>query len=49
MQELRFQVYGTRLAVVRAGTGWQAFVRGPDGKRRSASITEVAVTRRWTA
>ena len=38
MQELRFQVYGTRLAVVRAGTGWQAFVLGPDGKRRVAEF-----------
>jgi len=38
MQELRFQVYGTRMAVVRLPSGWQAFVLGPDGKRRPAAL-----------
>ena len=38
MPEYRFQVYGSRLAVVRMGDGWQAFVLGPDGKRRPADL-----------
>lgn len=38
MQEYRFQVYGSRLAVVRVGCGWQVFVLGPEGKRRPADL-----------
>lgn len=38
IQEFRFQVYGTRLAVARLPSGWQAFVLGTDGKRRPAEF-----------
>ena len=38
MPELRFQVYGARLAVVRIDSGWQAFVLGSEGKRRPADF-----------
>lgn len=38
MPELRFQIFGRRLAVVRQGAGWLAFDLGPEGKRRPASL-----------
>jgi hypothetical protein len=36
MTELRFDVYGQRVAVQRTADGWQAFVLGTEGKRRRA-------------
>jgi hypothetical protein len=36
MNDLRFDVYGKRIAVQRAGTGWTCFLLGSDGKCRPA-------------
>lgn len=36
--ELRFDVYGVRIAVQRTADGWQAFALGADGKRRRADF-----------
>jgi len=38
MSELRFAIYGNRLAVARRGDRWCAFWLGPDGKRRPAEF-----------
>jgi len=36
--EHRFDVFGRRVAIRRAGAGWEAFELGPDGKRRAADF-----------
>ena len=38
MQELRFKVFGTLIAVRAVDGGWAAFRLGPDGKRRPAEF-----------
>jgi hypothetical protein len=36
MNELRFDVYGRRIAVQPVPSGWKCFLLGADGKRRPA-------------
>jgi len=38
MQELRFKVFGSLIAVRAVDGGWAAFRLGPDGKRRPAEF-----------
>lgn len=38
MQEFRFNVFGTLVAVVGAPGAWQAFYLGAEGKRRPADF-----------
>lgn len=38
MAELRFNVFGTFVAVARTSAGWQAYLLGEDGKRRPADF-----------
>lgn len=44
-REVRFDVFGRRMAVVDDGRGWRAFVLGADGKRRPADIAVPATLR----
>jgi hypothetical protein len=36
MKTLKFDVFGQDVAIVKTGSGWQAFYSGPEGKRRPA-------------
>ena len=38
MNEFRFNVYGTLVAVRAVDGGWQAFILGAEGKRRPAEF-----------
>jgi hypothetical protein len=38
MQEYRFNVFGTLVAIVGAPGAWQAFYLGAEGKRRAADF-----------
>jgi len=38
MPEYRYHVFGRQIAIVACGDGWEAFVLGPDGKRRPAEF-----------
>ncbi|WP_061538451.1 DUF7661 family protein [Collimonas fungivorans] len=38
MPEYRFNVFGRLIAIVASGDGWETFVLGPEGKRRSAEF-----------
>lgn len=38
MPTYRFNVFGTIVQVEAIATGWQAFIAGPDGKRRRADF-----------
>ena len=37
-EEYRFNVFGRRVAIVRSGTGWNAYSLGNDGKRGPLGI-----------
>jgi hypothetical protein len=38
MTEFRFNVFGTRIAIMETKTGWTPYFLGPDGKRRQADF-----------
>ena len=38
MRVLRFNVFGTFVSIEATASGWQAYLLGPDGKRRPADF-----------
>lgn len=39
MREFKFNVFGRHVAIVDAGSGWEAFLLGNEGKRRPADFS----------